>query len=724
MIRRRSRTSVAARALAVVAAFALSAPAAAAAPARLSVPASVRSMQAAPIAALPVSGGVPFAEGDVRDPAALFVRDGDRRIPLQARVLSRWPDGSVRWLLADWQTQLGAGETRRVHIESGEPVPAAGQAVQVLRKPDRVVVDTGAAQFNLLLDGPVLLRTLDGDGRAAELSGHLIAEAQRHEFDGRRNIEVLDSGPWRARVQVRAAVGSFRQELRIDFFAGSAAIRVLHSIENHGRAAYVSIDDLALTLRLPHPASSCRFDLDRGSALQLDVREQGSVITQLDAARLSVDGKIREGRGAGSVACVTGKEHAAIASRYFWQEYPQGVRLARDALTFHLRAPTDRPMPFGSGAAKTHELWILARGDSASATTLPALARPAPLWVDPAWMEASGALRNALAPRPASEPFLLGLTASIERYFAAQAREEWDDSGRVRCSDDHANKRVGAYGMLNWGDWNFRGYRDTIKGCDAWGNLEYDTTQVLALAFAARGEPAVFDAMTAAARHFADVDRIHFSAQQPKWVGMNHPKNPLHFAFELGGVDLGHSWTEGLFSYGVMTGDDRALRAGREIADYMVRRRGAGMFRGNPRQWGWPQIALVAAWEYSGDERYREAATWFAHRGMFAHPADATGDWKRGILAEGLAYTHSVTTDATVLAWLETYAKGIAAAPPDDARYYPALAYVGRVKGEATWVEMAEAKVATLQFGRWGKPMTIAGRTGFATLAQRRSPSR
>ena len=112
--------------------------------------------------------------------------------------------------------------------------------------------------------------------------------------------------------------------------------------------------------------------------------------------------------------------------------------------------------------------------------------------------------------------------------------------------------------MWNWGDWNFRGYQDTTKGTDSWGNLEYDTAYVLALTYAASGDAEVYDQMVAAARHFIDVDTIHACPTHPEWVGMNHPKNPLHFSFELGGPDLGHTWTQGSLAYYYLTGDERA----------------------------------------------------------------------------------------------------------------------------------------------------------------------
>lgn len=684
-----------------------------------SVPITVRSAQSAPISALPVTGGVPMPQGALRDTNGLVVRVGDGVTPVQSRILSRWPDGSVRWLLADWQMPLGAGEAARVRLERGAgPAVSPAKTVRLIRKPDRWIVDTGSARFAIPTEGSTLLRTDPNDADSTvTLTGSLTVEGARRDMTAARRLTVLDEGPWRVRIQARGTVGDFQQEIRFDFFAGQRGVRVFHSIENHSRKAYVSLDRLELELRASRPLTECRFDLEGGGSVRRDLADGAISVTQLDPDTLLVEGVARRARGAGFVGCRSAASQLAAWSRFFWQEYPQGTEFSREGLKVQLRAPTGRPMPIGSGAAKTHEVWLLLDGDSGDSAELAAVARPAPLWIDPAWTARSGALRNALAPGANSDAFLTAMTASIERYFVAQAREEWDDSGSIRCSEDDSNRRVGAYGMLNWGDWNFREYRDDIKGCDAWGNLEYDTAQVLALAYAAQGRIDVYEAMTAAARHFNDVDRIHFSANHPTWVGMNHPKNPLHFTFELGGVDLGHTWNEGLFSYGVMTGDDRALRGGREIADYLVRRRNHGMFRGNPRQWGWPQVALVAAWQHSGEERYREAATWYAHRGMFAHPAEGSGDWKRGILAEGLAYTHSVTRDPTILMWLKTYAARIAELRPADARWYPALAYTARVVGNEEWKRQADAKVAQLQFGRWGKPMTIAGRIGFAVLA-------
>ena len=194
---------------------------------------------------------------------------------------------------------------------------------------------------------------------------------------------------------------------------------------------------------------------------------------------------------------------------------------------------------------------------------------------------------------------------------------------------------------------------------------------------------------------------------------MNHPKNPLHFSFELGGVDLGHTWTEGLLSYYYLTGDESAREGAIGIADYLVRRLDSPV-KGNPRQFGWPALALTAVYRATGDARYRQAALEYAHLGMKAHPARETArHWKMGILGDALAYVHAATADKPIRAWLVEYAGVVMKQPPKDIRFYPALAYVGEVTGDEKMRAAARAVADRIEFGSWGKPFTIGTRTAF-----------
>jgi hypothetical protein len=384
---------------------------------------------------------------------------------------------------------------------------------------------------------------------------------------------------------------------------------------------------------------------------------------QEDNDTLRVDGTVQTGHAAGWVDMHDATHGLALASRFFWQEYPQSFALRSTGLTYNLWAPEAAPAKVGMGASKTHEMVFYFHGKTPPADEmLAALTQPLLAHVDPAWTVATGALPNSVVPRGAAGAFLHELDKGYKRYQEHAATERWDDSGQIHCPDPaHERPRLGFFGMLNWGDWNFPGYHDTTKGCDAWGNLEYDMTQVLALAYAATGERAYGEGMVAAARHFMDVDRIAYYNPRPAWTGVNHPKNPLHFSFELGGPDLGHTWTEGLLSYYYLSGDERGLEAARGIADYLVRRLRGVMARVNPRQWGWPQIALIATYEATGDRAYLTAAQEYAHKGMAAFPPNMVNHWKMGILAEALSYTHAVTQEGPIRDWLVRYAATVMA---------------------------------------------------------------
>ncbi|MGD0946522.1 MAG: hypothetical protein ABSA52_03750 [Candidatus Binatia bacterium] len=673
----------------------------------------------------PITAGVPFPQGLVTDPARLVVTDDSgRATPVQARVLSRWQDGSVRWALLDWQTDLEARQTRRFRVAPGAPV-ATTRTVKVRERDDRIDVDTGPLQFSVPKNRFAWLQQARLNG-VDMLSGPVVSFF--NNIDGGRvdgqipsAVTVTEAGPLRVRLEIHGHYGArFDYVIRIDAFANQPFLRVLHSFEQHSPEAYTMVRQIGVTVPLTlRNLPWYRAGQEDAPQLSGKLAAGGFSLLQEDNDRLVVAGARRAGHAAGWIDAGDEKHGVAIAARSFWQQYPQSFQAQTSGITYNLWAPEAPPAKVGMGVAKTHEVLLYFHDSKPPPqVTLTALVEPVLAWVDPNWTVASGALRNSIAPSPTTKGFLQDIDAAYRRYLNRADKELWDDSGEVRCPDPmHERPRHGFYGMLNWGDWNYPGYHDTTKGCDAWGNLEYDMTQVLALAYAATGTRAYYEGMVAAARHFMDVDRIHYQHEHPNWIGMNHPKAPLHFAFELGGVDLGHTWVEGLLSYYYLTGDERALEAARGIADYLVNRLHAGIGRGNPRQWGWPQIALVAAFEATGDVKYRSGAQDYARKGMAAHASGKTKDWKLGILAEGLAYTHSLTHDGAIRDWLSRYAAANSRRTAIDPRFLPAVAYVARIQNRSEYARSASAGLAGLKFGNWGKPFTIAGRIGFSLLS-------
>lgn len=175
-------------------------------------------------------------------------------------------------------------------------------------------------------------------------------------------------------------------------------------------------------------------------------------------------------------------------------------------------------------------------------------------------------------------------------------------------------------------------------------------------------------------------------------------------------------------SYFYLTGDERGLEGARGIADYLLGRIRNEFLRGNPRQWGWPQVALLAVYDATGDVKYRDGALQYARRGMKAFTPDKVRDWKVGLLADALAYTHAATGDKEIETWLKAYTANVVKAAPRDARFYPAVAYVARLTGDARLRSTALARADQLDLGAWGKPLTINGRIGFRIHSLLMSP--
>ena len=669
----------------------------------------------------PLTFSVPFSRGGRRDEGGLALRDDTgAALPLQTRALSRWPDGSIRWLLVDTQIDLRPSQERRLTLVAGAAAAPPGRLV-IEDSAAAIAVDTGALRFTVPRDRFALLDALQPAGEKRPLSGAASALLVAGERSGAAQtptaVEWLERGPLRARLALRGTYGNgFDYEIRLDAYAGQPFVRVLHTFTNRHPTPFISVPRIAVELPLgPLAPTTYRTGVVGERIATAPIPDDGVRLVQRDNRSAEIDGGSANKQLEGWIEANGPQASAGIAARWMWQEYPQSFALRRDRLVYNLWAPEADPANTGVGAAKTHEFVIwAARRDQLPAGIGAALGRPLVGVVDPAYLTATGALPLAPAAREPSAAFIREANGAAHRYLKRNAQERWNDCGRVHCDERGLERtREGAFGMWNWGDWNFRGYQDTVKGTDSWGNLEYDTTEVLALAYATSGDPRLFDAMVAAARHYGDVDIIHEAPARPEWVGMNHPKNPLHFSFQLGGPDLGHTWAQGLVDYYYLTGDERGLTAARGIADYLARRV-QGVLRGNPRQWGWPQVALLAVHEATGEARYLDAAKRYAAGGMSAHPPTGTQQWKLGILADALAMTHAATGDPAIRAWLEQYAAGVMERHRRaDARAFPAIAYVGRLTGNAAMSEAALQRVRRLDLGGWGKPFTINGRIGF-----------
>jgi hypothetical protein len=683
-------------------------------------------------AAEPVTVGIPLPSGRVRDLGTLWIADpAGRRTPAQPRALERWPDGTLKWVLVDFLASVGARETVIYRLRTDRaPAPPRAPALAVGEEHDLWRIETGAAELVFPRRGRSLLDAVRlGNGGTTRLE---TTCAPAVEGGPPAPVEashaVLEtSGPIRTEILLEARdSGGLAFETRLATFAGSTAVRLQLTVTSLAARPYTDVRALPVAVQAPDVREAV-FGV-AGGVRRLDTTTP-RVLRQPDARETLLDGTRLDGAADGWARASGPATMVTIVRRFFAEEWPQAFRIDRSGIAVDLLDGSEEPVALGIGAAKTFELWIVF--DDPARPRDPdrlaqALRHPLVAHVDAAWTAASGALPNALAPAgPGVAALLPRLETATARYLARNRAERWDDGPPVPCEERRREReRVGAFGALNWGDWNFPGYRDRSEGCDAWGNLEYDLPQVLGLQWAVTGSRPTWDAFVAAARHYRDVDIVHFAPGHEEWVGINHPHKVRHFAVESPNtVDLGHTWLEGLVTHYRLTGEVRSLAAARGIADVLVRRLHKA---GNPRQYGWPMIALAAAFDATGDSGYRDAARGYADAAVVLHEATpAAGDWKMGILADGFAAVHAITDEARLRNWLVGYADALVAEPArfDDPRYRLPLGYLARVTGRAAYRDLGLGTVAAMPIGDWGKTLAISGRTAFRILAPLRIAS-
>jgi hypothetical protein len=101
----------------------------------------------------PVTFGVPLPKGELQSAKQVrLMRDG-AEIPAQFRATGLWrPDGSIRWLLVDFQADIDANARHTYTLEYGNDISARAKpaaAVRIEESDDVYRVATGAALFSI-----------------------------------------------------------------------------------------------------------------------------------------------------------------------------------------------------------------------------------------------------------------------------------------------------------------------------------------------------------------------------------------------------------------------------------------------------------------------------------------------------------------------------------------------------------------------------------------------
>jgi hypothetical protein len=235
------------------------------------IPLHLQNAADAPRVNWPVTAGVPLAQGVLQDEKHVRLRDEtNRELPLQTRALSRWEDGSIKWLLLDFQANLAPRQSVDYQLETGTASNVKTDSpLKISQNAERIFVDTGALRFAIskkrmgLLASAQIKTQLNGksvwqdiitensDDVFASLEHNPPGEPQeenwlrdakggardvyRAALDTKFSAHVEESGPLRATIRLDAWHQNAAGEkfapltLRLSTFAGSDKLKVLHT---------------------------------------------------------------------------------------------------------------------------------------------------------------------------------------------------------------------------------------------------------------------------------------------------------------------------------------------------------------------------------------------------------------------------------------------------------------------------------------------------------------
>jgi hypothetical protein len=233
-----------------------------------------------------VTWGLPWPRGQCPRGTAFVLRDAQGQPqPLQSWPLAWWPDGSLKWTGhaippgvpvggapgPGWQVQP---------LPAGQAAPSTpGVVVTVDESGDAVTVDTGTMVCVLPRRGPVLVRSVTRGGVEVLREVKLVAQSSPDASGGSEltgfegvveQLDIEQRGPQRAVLRLRGqhravppgvaqpgAAGRPDQrawlpfDLRLYFYAGGDALRVMHSWVFDGEPQRDFIRGLGLRFDVP-----------------------------------------------------------------------------------------------------------------------------------------------------------------------------------------------------------------------------------------------------------------------------------------------------------------------------------------------------------------------------------------------------------------------------------------------------------------------------------------
>jgi PcRGLX-like N-terminal RIFT barrel domain len=562
----------------------------------------------------PVSIGIPLPAGQVRSVAKLSLESAGRGdIPLQARPLDLWPDGSVRWLLLDFAADLDTDGLAAFVLRNGKAAEPAPEGLRISENENELRVSTGIATFGFSVGGAFPFTRVDvGQTQpiACERSGLQIdLDGQVLEFVI-ATARVVETGPLRAVVELGAtsrneSSAPLTVSALVEVFAGSATLRVELTIRNHRRAhhpngVWVLGDSGSLRIR----SASLKLAVSNIQRIQC-APEFGSSLEPVEAPfaiyqessggenwrspvhrnregiqplrfrgyHLQAGESKRPGHRATPIVVIESPQASiAVTMPQFWQNFPRSITVDDANVELGLfprQAPDEHELQ--GGEQKTFLLAVAFDRDPVSEPPLSWCHDPQFVYPSPEWSCRTEAI-----------PLLVSAARDPNRGYLALVASGLDSADGFFAKRERADE----YGWRHFGDLP-GDHESAFQPAGQWlvshYNNQYDAILCFAIQFLRTGDHRWHELMMDLARHVRDIDIYHTTEDKAAYSGglfwhtlhyadagtATHRTYPL--GSNGGGPSNEHNYNAGLMVHHFVTGHaasrDAAIGLGQWVID-------------------------------------------------------------------------------------------------------------------------------------------------------------
>lgn len=577
--------------------------------------------------AQPCYVSIPLAKGELFETKQIALVQDGKRLKHQTRILSYYPDRSIRYLflrfLADIPANKGTEVFCDLHGEQKDMTDAhpAVADLSCEQLADGYQLATGKLDLALRNNGTGIFEQLAAFGHTYEkeqfigpklkLAGDDVAHEMKYA-----SWEIVEEGPV---CTVLSNKGRFFDglpcELRVSVYAGRACadveVRLINETEEKLEITSYEFAYQTLSETVKEQGGIRACVASSNYKTDFLISENGeSVEKEIDAEFLLMQSNehYAEVFYGTFFADVTTEVGGVCASVYQAQQnFPKAVCASKEGICVKLvpEGATPVAMQSGMAIAQKFQLYFHEKDEDLQEINHQTIMYQMP---DRAILDASVYEQSGLYPD----------------IFVEKGKQDAEvECALMMTADNHTR----SYGMMNWGDAPDPHYTAQGRGDGrlVWTNNEYDFPHACMLEFVRTGVRRFFDYCVVSGTHQMNVDVCHYSKDELLEGGQWEHTDRHCF----GDMVCSHEWVEGLIDCYHLTGDKRFLDTAIGIGENVLRLLDTPKYQENgglnARETGWALRTLTALYRETFEEKWTTKSDWIVEQ--FKEWAERFGGW-------------------------------------------------------------------------------------------------